>query len=64
MKKHVDQESRKPTDAEMNLMVDEIRMAYKKTFGKAAYERAVSASERNLTDERMKNNKKEDFISR
>ncbi len=44
---------RQPTDAEMNLMVDEMRLAYQQTFGQKAYEQAVTEPERKLTEDRL-----------
>jgi len=44
---------REPTQEEMNLMVDEIRLAYQKTFGDEAYAQAVSEKERKLTADRL-----------
>lgn len=50
---HMQQESRPPTPDEMNLMVDEMRMAYRKTFGQEAYERDVKEADRRETESRM-----------
>lgn len=50
---HSAEEDREPTEAEMNLMVDEMRLAYQETFGQEAYEQAVSEEERKLTAERL-----------
>ncbi|MBK8149577.1 MAG: hypothetical protein IPK58_15585 [Acidobacteria bacterium] len=43
---HASQELREPTDEEMNLMVDEIRVRYRTTFGEEAYNQAVSEEQR------------------
>ena len=50
---HKETESRDPTDEEMNLMVDEIRMRYRETFGDEAYITAVSEDERKKTEIRL-----------
>ncbi|MGB7069307.1 MAG: RHS repeat-associated core domain-containing protein, partial [Pyrinomonadaceae bacterium] len=46
-------EEREPTEAEMNLMVDEMRLGYQQTFGQEEYEQAVSEDQRKLTAGRL-----------
>lgn len=50
---HINTESRDPTPDEMNTMVDEIRYRFQQTYGQAAYEQAVSETERRATTERL-----------
>lgn|GEM_PF-6281473 len=50
---HKNEESREPTQDEMNLMVDEMRMRFRQTYGQDAYNSAVSEDERKKTAERM-----------
>jgi hypothetical protein len=54
MDAHTKEESREPTEDEMNTMVDQMRMHYLKTFGREEYERAVSREEREATERRLK----------
>jgi RHS repeat-associated protein len=54
MKAHADTEARQPTDAEMNKMVDDLRMQFLNAFGKEAYEKAVPEEDRRATEERKK----------
>jgi RHS repeat-associated protein len=54
MKGHADIEARQPTDAEMNKMVDDLRMQFLNAFGKEAYEKAVPEEDRRATEERKK----------
>jgi RHS repeat-associated protein len=51
---HSNAEGRKPTDAEMNQMVDDLRMQLLNAFGREAYERAVPEADRKETDERKR----------
>ena len=52
MDAHTEEESREPTQDEMNHMVDDLRMQYLNAFGREMYERAVSLEERDATDRR------------
>jgi hypothetical protein len=53
MLKHKSDESAPPTEAEMNVMVDRMRMQFLNTYGREAYENAVSEDERKKTAERL-----------
>ncbi len=53
MYQHGQEESREPTQAEMNLMVDELRLNYQQTYGQEAYNQAVSEDQRKLTADRL-----------
>lgn len=50
---HGKTEEREPTEAEMNLMVDEIRVNFQQTYGNELYERFVSKEERKATADRV-----------
>jgi RHS repeat-associated protein len=52
MDAHTEEESRAPTQDEMNHMVDDLRMQYLNTFGREMYEQAVSPEEREATERR------------
>ena len=54
MKDHANVEARQPTDAEMNQMVDDLRMQFLNAFGREAYERAVPEEDRKATEERKR----------
>jgi RHS repeat-associated protein len=54
MKAHADIEARQPTQEEMNAMIDELRMRYLHTYGREAYEQAVSKEEREATAKRLR----------
>ncbi len=50
---HSEKEEREPTQSEMDLMVDRMRMLYRDTYGQAAYELAVTEDERKKTSDRI-----------
>jgi RHS repeat-associated protein len=54
MAAHSAEESRDPTQDEMNTMVDQMRMRYLQTLGQEAYEQAVSREERQATERRLR----------
>ncbi len=49
---HSEEESREPTEEEMNRMVDDMRMQYRYAFGEVAYDLAVPLEERQATEHR------------
>lgn len=54
MNDHANVEAREPTEAEMNQMVDDLRMQFLNAFGREAYERAVPEEDRKQTEERKR----------
>jgi hypothetical protein len=61
---HVKGESGEPTEAERNLMVDEIRTRFRETYGDEAYRTAVSEEERKKTEERMRQREHGDMLKK
>jgi len=53
MEEHTRQESRQPTQQEMNQMVDEMRLRFYEVYGDELYQRAVPDEERDRTAERL-----------